>query len=580
MGNGLRPGDYTTDLVDISSEIADATSKKSVSSLQEEEKEDVSVRTFRQKKKRKWIKWVVILVILAGIIAFVVYKVRQTTEAVKQALAGNVQTAEITRMDISSTISTTGTIQSKDVRTLTSPLAGVKIDHVNYKVGDMVEEGAVVVAFSSEDINKRIGQLEEDITEAKQSKALDGGNRTNTYVNSNDLETYSIATSFTSLQRALEDLNKARDELRKICDEKGDFKRLYEEAKENLADAEEELAKHPDDTDLMEKVSKYQTAISTYDTKMSSFESQEEAAQKTIDARQRDYDDAFVRYTKAGYDASFNQAKYDYNLNRGNLTANDEVKNLERQKEEREDSLENYIVTAPISGLVTTVNAEEGNGWQATSGALMVIQAVDVLEVTTQVDEYDINNVVYGQKVAIMTDATGDDELEGRVTFVAPTATIGQQGSSSNTFEVKIDILNKDDRLKLGMSAKLNILVDSHEQVLAVPYDAIEEKDGGAFYVYALDSAPAAGTDESKSGELTDLITVVGMDGKKKETQEGSAPAGPDGKPAGREIPVQLGLEGDYYTEVISPDIEEGMQVLVNGTAGELPNDLEMLMGM
>ena len=75
----------------------------------------------------------------------------------------------------------------------------------------------------------------------------------------------------------------------------------------------------------------------------------------------------------------------------------------------------------------------------------MTIQAVDVFEVATQIDEYDINNVKLGQRVVIMTDATGDDELEGIVSFVAPTATRPQTatGSTSNTFEVKIDVLKK-----------------------------------------------------------------------------------------------------------------------------------------
>ena len=45
-----------------------------------------------------------------------------------------------------------------------------------------------------------------------------------------------------------------------------------------------------------------------------------------------------------------------------------------------------------------------------------------------------------------------------------------------------------------------------------------------------------------------------------------------------REVPVQIGLEGDYYTEVISQDIKEGMTVLVNSQAGELPDDFTMMM--
>ena len=51
------------------------------------------------------------------------------------------------------------------------------------------------------------------------------------------------------------------------------------------------------------------------------------------------------------------------------------------------------------------------------------------------------------------------------------------------------------------------------------------------------------------------------------------------GKDNAREIPVQIGLESDYYTEVISNEISEGMTVLVNSKAGELQNEMEDLMG-
>ncbi|MBQ6128104.1 MAG: efflux RND transporter periplasmic adaptor subunit, partial [Lachnospiraceae bacterium] len=346
---------------------------------------------------------------------------------------------------------------------------------------------------------------------------------------------------------------------------------------EKIAELTNEVA------ELNAKVNKYRDALDNYDDRIKTYESNEEKMQDAVDSALRSYDDAYVKLNKSGYDASFNMAKNDYNLNKGNLTANDNVKSLERQKEQSEDSLDNYIVTAPISGLVTAVNAEEGNGYQATTGALMTIQAVDVLEVTTQVDEYDINNVKLGQDVVIMTDATGSDELKGVVTFVSPTATVASGTASSNTFEVKIDILNKDERLRLGMSAKLNIIMDTHKDVLAVPYDAIEQKDEGATYIRVVDKSVPARPDEDKKNEVLG-IQVFGTDGKEKDigVADGKEDAAatnilPDNV---KEIPVQVGIEGDFYTEVISSDIKEGMTVLINNSAGELGNEMEMFMGM
>lgn len=611
-----------SDIEDISEQIRKKPKKKI-------EDEDTSVKQFRTKRKG-WIKWVVIGVIAAAVIGFVVYKSFETKKKLQEALAaGNTNTAEITRMDLSKAISTTGTIRSKDIRTITSPLAGVKIEEVNCKVGDMVQAGDIVVTFSREDINKKIGQLEEDIVEANKVKGLDAGDRNNTHVNKTELETYNIATSYEDLQRKADDLHKAEDDLRKACDDTAKYRAKYQEAKDNVGGLKSDLehlqvfyqdwkatktkeistgklvpdteeytiyiaqdVKYSNDISAMQsKITEYESTIKGYDSSLDSYLKLEKTAQNSLDTAQRSFDDAYVKFNKSQYDASFNDAKYDYDYNRGNVKANDDVKTLERQKEEKVDSLDNYIITAPISGVVTEVNAQEGNGYQATTGALMTIQAVDVYEVTTQVDEYDINNVVVGQEVAIMTDATGDDEFKGKVTFIAPIATsssgsgnaTASSGSGSTTFEVKIDILDKDQRLRLGMSAKLNILIDTHKNVLAVPYDAIEEKDGGQTVIYVVDKNAE---DSKKKPESGLDITIIGKDGLVKDDDkdkpgEGDKTSGFGGKPANtKEIPVQIGLESDYYTEVISNQISEGMTVVINSSAGEIKGDMSMFMGM
>ena len=590
-----------TDIIDISEEIKEKPVKKT-------EEQDTSVRQFRTRKKHAWVKWVILAVVILAVIGFIVFKAMEAKKKLEEAMnRTNITTAEITRMDISKAISATGTIRSKDVRTITSPLAGVKIDEVFCKVGDMVNAGDVVVTFSREDINKKIDQIDEDITEAKQAKNLDGGDRKNAYVNGYDLETYNVATSYEAYKRAGEDLDKAKNDYQKAQNDTSDYRNLHEEAKENIDHVQEKLldkqdelkdeeGKEPQDTEriaeltnevaaLDAKIRKYRGALDNYDDTLKTYQQKEETAKNAVDTAQRSYDDAFVKVNKSGYDASFNAAKYDYNLNKGNLQANDNIKTLERQKEQNIDSLDNYIVTAPISGLVTEVNAQEGNGYQATTGALMTIQAVDIYEVTTQIDEYDINDVKIGQNVAIMTDATGKEELSGKVTFIAPTATAQQSGSSSSavTFEVRIDIAGKDERLRLGMSTKLNILVDTHKNVLAVPYDAIEEKEDGKTVIYVADkTATASGTQEEGKNILG--IQVVGKDGivKEPDQEQSDMPevSGKSGMPGGsKEIPVQIGLESDYYTEVISPDISEGMTVYVDSKAGELGDDMSAFMG-
>ena len=77
----------------------------------------------------------------------------------------------------------------------------------------------------------------------------------------------------------------------------------------------------------------------------------------------------------------------------------------------------------------------------------------------------------------------------------------------------------------------------------------------------------------------------LGSDGKTKDagddsdtpTSFGAAP--PDAKKNAKEVKVTVGLEGDFYTEVSSPEIKEGMTVLVDSKAGELQQDMSIFGG-
>lgn len=649
----------------------------------EDNEESAPVRRHKKKlskKAKKIIRVVVIIVIIIlGIYVYVqygAYKLLYGTELFKSTT----EQATVERRDLQSTISTTGTIQSKDVRTLTSALSGVTIEEVNYEVGDMVNEGDVVVTFSKEDIDKKMSELSDDISKARQTQALDAANRDTNYNYNYGTEAYSLSNASVKTQQAYEDLLKAQEDLGKACGEKSDYIAEYEEAvayKDSLKAELEEVEKFykiwqatnrnpvtgvtsddfvnwgwlaennvpeyywyltTDDAwsnrinELSTKVKEYESTISGYDSQISSLDRSIESAQNSVNNAQRSYDSAVTSESKTNYDSANNIKKYDYNYAKENLSAGDNVENLERQYSDYEEKLGDYIVRAPITGLVTSVNAQEGNGYQATTGALMTIQAIDSFEVTTQIDEYDINSVQVGQQVVIRTDATGDEDIDGVVSFISPTATTGQSGatsssSSGNTFEVKIDVKSTDSRLKLGMSAKLNIITDSHDNVLAVRYDAIEEKSNGEHVVYIVDegNAGSAGKLDPKNFDMNGAgkssgeqegIVVVGVDGSAKVTGTpgtGSKPEGAgDGKKpdfgkkdekmsfieylfsknkgealvdsdnafnASKEVVVTIGIEGDYYTEISSPEIKEGTVLMVNSQNGEMQNAFMQMFG-
>lgn len=655
------------DFVTVNLNSSDTTGSKSNSNYTA----PVKYKKKMSKKAKKAIKWVIIIGVIIGAIIiyaqYAAYKLLYDSELFKPTT----EQAAVERRDLQSTISTTGTIQSKDIRTLTSALSGVTIDEVNYEVGDIVQEGSVVVAFSREDINKKMSELSDDINQAKSSQSLDSANRDTNYTYNYGVEAYSLANASTRTQQAYEDVLRAQEELDIACADRTKTVDEYNEAVTNrdatraalneterfyalwkstntipIPGSEEyvnwgwlgeenaieyfsylttEDAWTNRISDLNTQLSEYETTIRNYDSALSNRDSTVRTRQDQLTTAQRNYETALVSENKTNYDSANNIKKYDYNYAKENLTAGNNVETLERQYSDYEDKLDDYIVYAPITGLVTSVNAQEGNGYQATSGALMTIQAIDSFEVTTQIDEYDINSVALGQEVVIRTDATGDDDLKGEVTFISPTATATQTAGLNNTYEVKINVLTDDPRLKLGMSAKLNIITDSHNDVLAVRYDAIDEKSNGEHVVYVVEgeSAGTVGGLDPKNFDMSgaksgsgagdnDGILVVGVDGSAKVTgtpsSNSSNVAAKNGKNKGNEKPsflkylfsnkddldvmgdveakkdakevvVTIGIEGDYYTEISSDEIKEGTVLLVTSNNGQMQNALMQMLG-
>lgn len=642
------------------------------------------VRTPQKKKMSKKTKKIIrVVAIIAVIIAAIViyfqyaaYKVFYESDLFKSTTEETV----VERRDLQSTISTTGTIQSKDVRTITSALAGVTIDEVNCEVGDMVTEGQTIITFSRDDINERIAQIEQDIDKNQATQRLTEEYKAKEHAYDYGTAAYDNYTAATSTASAATTVARAQEDLDQACQDKSKYMDKYNEAVANKDRVKAELEEvkkfyqiwsikntspstatgefYNEDwlledkvpeyywyltskdmwegkiSDLTSKVTDYETTIKTYDSSIDTYNNRINSAQRNLADARTNQDKAVASQNEAVRRSTNNLITSDYNYARDALTAGDNVTTLERQLSEQQDKLDNYQVTAPITGLVTSVNAQEGNGYQANTGSLVTIQAVDSYEVTTQIDEYDINRVQVGQEVAIMTDATGDDTLEGVVSFISPVtssssssaSTASMMGastsSSSSTYEVKIDVLSKDERLKLGMSAKLNIITDSHDNVLAVRYDAIEEKDGGDLVVYVIGQEEV----ETKNDVPTTsdgAILVVNVDGTakvsgtptpvKEETEDKKSDDKPvkdkngkkgknDEKPSflkylfsskedldvlgsvtakgnAKEVVITKGIEGDYYTEIISPEISEGTVLMVNSKNGAMQNIFMQMMG-
>ena len=177
-------------------------------------------------------------------------------------------------------------------------------------------------------------------------------------------------------------------------------------------------------------------------------------------------------------------------------------------------SYENARISAPISGVVSRLNADVG-GMVGTG--TMVVTIVDSSSVRLQVSvgEVDVVKIRPGQQVQVLLNALPNQEITGVVATVAPAA---EQGG---LFPITIEISNEEGQFKPGMYGTAHIVVRQEIDVVTIPTRAISSHNG-APHVYRVfadtaDLVPVSlglqvqGSVEVQGVALGDQVVVAGQ---------------------------------------------------------------------
>lgn len=154
-------------------------------------------------------------------------------------------------------------------------------------------------------------------------------------------------------------------------------------------------------------------------------------------------------------------------------------------------------ITAPISGVVASVATEEGETVAASFAAPTSLTLLDPsrLEVWAYVDETDIGRIRIGQTARFTVDTYGDEEFEGRVTAVHPTAEIRDNVVD---YVAVVEFQRPKNRtLRPEMTTTVRISLATRNNVLAVPTRAVRWQ-GTRAYVLVPSSSPASKTPERR----------------------------------------------------------------------------------
>jgi HlyD family secretion protein len=211
---------------------------------------------------------------------------------------------------------------------------------------------------------------------------------------------------------------------------------------------------------------------------------------------------------------------------------------------ESRDQLSKTTIVAPMSGRVTRLNIELGEtavvGTMNNPGSLLLtIADLSVMEAKVQVDETDVPGLTVGDSASVKIDAFPNRAFPGHVTRIGNSSIQPTAGASSDQqsvdYEVVITLDSPPAELRPDLSATAEIVTETRANALSVPILSltVRDREGKKFKVdeEAEKNAP-------KQARRDDEEEVEGVFVMR------------DGK--AQWVPVQIGIAGDRYFEVVS----------------------------
>lgn len=369
----------------------------------------------------------------------------------------NVEIAESKIMDIKSEREFSGKLKpSQDIMVV--PKMPGKVAKVYVKVGQKVKKGDPLIELEGTDVELQLSQAEAAYDTARissdmsmkkldelkdQKKQLDEG-----------IE--AVDSGIQEIKGHIKEIDDKLSELKKGLDAKLISKAKYEESKKMLDGQRETLETRK--AEMEKKASELQTAGKTIENTIKSLPYSEE----TLNAQ--------MKQAKAGVEIARNA--------RNNLK-----------------------VVSPISGVVSALNAEEGEMIAQTMPAVTVIDMSSLL-LDINLSEFDVNRIKTGDIAKVMVDAI-DEEAESKIDWISPAP-----DQRTQAYAARIVLENSGKEIKPGMFAKALIITDFRENAVAVPKESIVD-DNGKKYIFVITGEKASKKEVKTGIEEGTVVEII-----------------------------------------------------------------------
>ncbi|MBI2926155.1 MAG: efflux RND transporter periplasmic adaptor subunit [Verrucomicrobia bacterium] len=186
----------------------------------------------------------------------------------------------------------------------------------------------------------------------------------------------------------------------------------------------------------------------------------------------------------------------------------------ERQVAVLKQQLDDMVIRAPFSGVVTTKDAQPGEmvspisaGGGFTRTGICTIVDMDSLEIEVDVNESFINRVQAGQAVEAVLDAYADWKIPSKVIAIIPTA-----DRQKATVKVRVGFEKLDPRILPQMGVKVAFRGEEEagaaKPVVSVPKAAVQ-KEGAREFVWVVQNGRAERRALTLGGTKADEVVVL-----------------------------------------------------------------------
>ncbi len=267
-----------------------------------------------------------------------------------------------------------------------------------------------------------------------------------------------------------------QNQMRTVFDREAEYQNLLEQIKRKQADQAVGLAR--DETELKS---------ADYDLQSARVDMRKNEVISSIEAERN-------KQNLAEAEARLKQLKETFNLKREAAAA--ELRILEIQRDRAQNAMlyarrniEKMTIKSPLEGLAVLTPIfkmsrmaapQEGDEVRPGSALLLVVNP-SAMQVRARVNQVDIYSLHLDQAAEVRLDAYPEMVLPGRVERIGAMAGTSDYSKVVRSFAVQIAITGSDPKLLPDLSAAVDVLLESRDNVLLLPREAILMQQGQPF---------------------------------------------------------------------------------------------------